>query len=125
MLIIEGDNLLIRCSVSTSRHSGLLTKTILLSLSVHILLLIHQPPLKGGGRIKKLAFSIQLRVGVTHTVEKKKMKDKQNPPSKRRKKRERERALLLWLGDATSVTPSLLLCCVDVQAPNHVQLETQ
>ena len=71
MLIIEGDNLLIRCSVSTSRHSGLLTKTILLSLSVHILLLIHQPPLKGGGRIKKLAFSIQLRVGVTPTVEKK------------------------------------------------------
>lgn len=33
-------------AVSTSRHSGHLTKTILLSLSVHILLLIYQPPLK-------------------------------------------------------------------------------
>lgn len=55
--------------------------------------------------MKKLAFSIQLTVGLTPTVGKKKKWTKRNPLSKRGKERERERAFLLWLGDATSVTP--------------------
>lgn len=71
--------------------------------------------------MKKLAFSIQLKVGVGPTVGKKKKKEGQREILLLRGgKRETERAFLLWLGDATSVTPSLLLCCVDVQSPNHV-----
>lgn len=70
--------------------------------------------------MKKLAFSIQLKVGVGRTVGKKKKEGQREILLLREGKRETERAFLLWLGDATSVTTSLLLCCVDVQSPNHV-----
>ena len=73
--------------------------------------------------MKKLAFSIQLKVGVGRTVGKKKKEGQREILLLREGKRETERAFLLWLGDATSVTTSLLLCCVDVQSPNHVWLE--
>ena len=92
-------------AVSTSRHSGHLTKTILLSLSVHILLLIYQPPLKDWWQNEEADIFYTANGGVNpHSWEKKKMKDKEKS-SKREKERERERAFLLWLGDATSVTP--------------------
>ena len=72
-------------AVSTSRHSGHLTKTILLSLSVHILLLIYQPPLKEWWQNEEAGIFYTANGGV-------------NPHSWGKKKNEGQREILFLRG---------------------------